>query len=152
MRALGVRMIDGSGSFLKANGVCQHRGDPYVRCPDCRHCSLRPVVLPDITQGILSDKGISESGSAGRRLHDDLRAPPQMQRVVLMAVLHVCGRHRPELPGPAVGFQTATPGLQRSLHFKGEGTRKLTVNYIRQFYGAMRLFVQSNMPVVPFFA
>lgn len=49
------------------------------------------------------------------------------------------------------GFQNYYLGKNTVLHFKGESSRKQSIQYIRSFYGAMIVFVNKHYKTVPSF-
>ena len=143
--ALGVRMIDGSGSFLKES----KRGMPTPWRSLCKMSGLS-ALFPSSRRfagyyaGHLSDKESAEVEVLAGACMMLTRAAADAtggfdERFFMYAEdIDLSCRVRQS------GFQTAYLASTTIIHFKGESTRKLTVNYIRQFYGAMRLFVQKQ--------
>lgn len=45
------------------------------------------------------------------------------------------------------GYQNYYLGTTEILHYKGESTNKLSVDYINSFYGAMKIFTKTHNPI-----
>ena len=48
------------------------------------------------------------------------------------------------------GFENWYLGSVKILHYKGESTNELSFRYIKNFYGAMRIFVKKHFALLPY--
>ncbi len=143
--AMGVRMIDGSGKFLKES----KRGFPSVLTSFCKLSGLTALFpksrifaryylghLPemdnhevDVLSGafMMVRKSVLDSvGSFDERFFmygEDIDLGYRIQQA---------------------GFKNYYFAQTTILHFKGESTKKNSLKYLRIFYGAMLLFVQKH--------
>ncbi|OZA65091.1 MAG: hypothetical protein B7X72_08005 [Sphingobacteriia bacterium 39-39-8] len=143
--AMGIRMLDGSGKFLpeskrafpspvsalyKLTGLSGF----FPRSAVCNHYSLGHLSQDqnhqvDVLAGafmLLPKSVLDQVGSFDERFFmygEDIDLSYRVQKA---------------------GFQNYYFAGSSIIHFKGESTRKGSLNYVLLFYNAMRLFVQKN--------
>ncbi|MEP6846636.1 MAG: glycosyltransferase family 2 protein [Panacibacter sp.] len=145
--ALGVRMIDGSGKFLKES----KRGLPSVSnsfykmaglssvFPESRtfagyyagHLKENETQIVDVLAGafmMLSRKAIELTGGFDERFFMYAEDIDLSYRIIQSGLKNYYF--------PQVSI----------IHFKGESTQRSSEGYIKHFYGAMQLFVQKHDP------
>ncbi len=148
--ALGVRMIDGSGSYLPES----KRGFPSLFTSACKMCGFTKLFphsksFANYYLGHLAEKEINEvdvlSGAfmmADKKLLDKVGS---FDETFFMYAEDIDLSYRIQKAGYKNYYFPDTT----ILHFKGESTQKKSVQYIRNFYGAMLLFVKKHYGMLP---
>jgi GT2 family glycosyltransferase len=143
--ALGVRMIDGSGSYLPES----KRGFPSLFTSACKMCGLTKLfphskLFANYYLGHLSENEINQvdvlSGAfmmADKKLLDK---EGSFDEIFFMYAEDIDLSYRIQKAGYKNYYFPETT----IIHFKGESTQKKSVQYIRNFYGAMLLFVKKH--------
>jgi GT2 family glycosyltransferase len=128
--ALGVRMIDGSGNFLKES----KRSRPSARASFFKMTGLA---------NLFPSSGLFAAYYAG-----NLPEQANNKVDVLAGAFMLLSRKAIGLTG---GYRIQKAGLDNYyfagttiIHFKGESTQRLSPVYIRHFYGAMTRFVSKH--------
>lgn len=143
--ALGVRMIDGSGRFLKES----KRSFPSVAASFYKIAGLTKLMPASKTfaayyAGHLPDhKNNAVDVLAGAFMMLDrrtLEATKGFDEDFFMYAEDIDLSYRIQKTG-AANYYLADVSI---IHFKGESTQKSSPNYIRHFYGAMKLFVEKH--------
>lgn len=143
--ALGVRMIDGSGNFLKES----KRGFPSVLTSFCKLSGLT-ALFPK--SRIFSRYYLGHLPEMNNHEVDVLSGAFMMVRkMVLDSIGSFDERFFMYGEDIDLGYRIQQAGFKNYyfaettiLHFKGESTKKNSLQYLRIFYGAMLLFVQKH--------
>ncbi len=145
--AMGVRMIDGSGRFLKES----KRGLPSAGASFFKFTGLirlfpRSGLFARYYSGHLPETDINRvdvlSGAfflASREVLDRLGGFDEQffmygEDIDLSYRITLAGFYNYYFPGTTI------------IHFKGESTQKADVRYLQRFYGAMKIFVAKHYP------
>ena len=143
--ALGVRMIDGNGAFLKESKRC----------------------LPTASAGLFQMIGLTNvfpnSSMFSKYYAGQLQENENNKVAVLAGAFMMLSKNAVEITGGFdetffmygedidLSYRIIKAGLQNYylgevtiIHFKGESTQKKNGAYIKQFYGAMKLFIDKH--------
>ena len=143
--ALGVRMIDGNGIFLKESKRC----------------------LPTASAGLFQMIGLTNvfpnSSMFSKYYAGQLQENENNKVAVLAGAFMMLSKNAVEITGGFdeaffmygedidLSYRIIKAGLQNYylgevtiIHFKGESTQKKNGAYIKQFYGAMKLFIDKH--------
>jgi GT2 family glycosyltransferase len=143
--AVGVRMIDGTGTFLPES----KRAFPSPMVSFYKLTGLSAIfptsgVFNKYALGFLSEKEVHEvdvlSGAfmmVRKNILDTIGAFDE-QFFMYAEDIDLSYRIQKE------GFKNYYLGNLSIIHFKGESTQKGSLNYVRMFYEAMRLFVKKH--------
>jgi GT2 family glycosyltransferase len=143
--ALGVRMVDGSGCFLKES----KRGFPAPFTSFFKMMGLAALfpsskIFARYYAGHLPQKQNNEvevlSGAFMMLSKKAIEATGGFDENFFMYGEDIDLSYRIRLAGMA-NYYFAGTGI---LHFKGESTQKISAGYVKHFYGAMRLFVKKH--------
>lgn len=143
--ALGVRMIDGSGRFLKES----KRGLPTPFAAFCKMAGLSFLfptssLFADYYQGHLPQKETHPTpvlaGAFMMLTKEAVAATKAFDEQFFMYGEDVDLSYRLTQAGYS-NFYFADTSI---VHFKGESTQKLSAGYYQHFYGAMQLFVNKH--------
>ena len=143
--ALGVRMVDGSGSFLKES----KRGFPtplvsFYKLSGLSRLFPRSKVFARYHLGHLSNKQTHEvdvlAGAFMIIRNDVLQKTGAFDESFFMYGEDIDLSYRIQ----KTGFKNYYFADVTILHFKGESTRKGSLNYVKMFYSAMSLFVKKH--------
>ncbi|GAB3007885.1 hypothetical protein GCM10027051_05040 [Niabella terrae] len=143
--ALGVRMLDGKGRYLKES----KRGNPDALTAAYKLCGLtalfpRSPVWARYYLGHLPEAGVHEvevlCGAFMLMPRDLLLELQGFDESFFMygEDIDLCYRVK------QAGYKILYCGDTTILHYKGESTNKASFSYIRRFYGAMWLFVDKH--------
>lgn len=143
--ATGIRMIDGSGKFLKES----KRGFPSLFASFCK--------LSGITGLFPSSKWLARyyAGHLDQHSNHEIDILSGAFLMVRKTVLEKTGGfdERFFMYGEDIdlsyriqqaGFKNLYYSESTIIHFKGESTKAGSLNYMRHFYGAMSLFVKKH--------
>lgn len=148
--AAGVRMIDGSGRFLKES----KRGLPTPWRSCCKLTGLTALfphsrILAGYYAGHLDENHPAEvdvlAGACMALSRKAAEITGGFDETFFMYAEDIDLSVRVKQAGFSVTY-LADPVI---IHFKGESTRKLTFWYIRHFYGSMSLFVNKHYAARP---
>jgi N-acetylglucosaminyl-diphospho-decaprenol L-rhamnosyltransferase len=143
--AVGVRMIDGSGQYLPES----KRGFPSSFTSFCKMSGLTNLfphskLLANYYLGHLPENEISEvdvlPGAFMMANKNVLDKTGSFDETFFMYGEDIDLSYRIQ----QAGFKNYYFPSTTILHFKGESTKKASVQYIRGFYGAMILFVKKH--------
>jgi GT2 family glycosyltransferase len=143
--ALGVRMIDGSGNYLPES----KRGFPSLFTSVCKMSGLTKLfphskLLATYYLGHLPENEINEadviSGAFMMADKNVLDRVGGFDETFFMYGEDIDLSYRIQKSG----FKNYYFSQTTLIHFKGESTQKKSVQYIRNFYGAMLLFVKKH--------
>lgn len=143
--ALGVRMIDGSGRFLKES----KRGLPTPFSSFCKMTGLsflfpNSLLFADYYQGHLAQNETHPTpvlaGAFMMLTKKAVAATKGFDEQFFMYGEDVDLSYRLTEAG-FVNYYFADTSI---IHFKGESTQKLSASYYQHFYGAMQLFVNKH--------
>lgn len=143
--ALGIQMIDGSGNFLKES----KRGFPSPFAALCKLSGLATIFprsktfakyyLGDFDKNHNHEVDVV-SGAFMLIPKNIINSVGSFDETFFMYGEDVDLSYRIQ----KAGFKNYYFAESTIIHFKGESTRKLSVQYLRHFYGAMHLFVKKH--------
>lgn len=143
--AVGVKMLDGSGRFLPES----KRGLPTLRASFMKMSGLyrlfpRSAVWNSYYQGHIREDEIAETeiltGAFMMVRRAAMEATGGFDEDFFMYGEDIDLSYRIKKAGYSVWYLPDT----HIIHYKGESTRKTTVNYIMTFYRAMLIFAQKH--------
>jgi N-acetylglucosaminyl-diphospho-decaprenol L-rhamnosyltransferase len=147
--ALGVRMIDGNGNYLPES----KRGFPSFFTSFCKISGLTKLfphskLFADYYLAHLPENEINEADVlSGAFIMADKKALDKtggFDEIFFMYAEDIDLSYRIK----KAGFKNYYFPQTTILHFKGESTRKDSVEYVRNFYGAMLLFIKKHYRTV----
>lgn len=143
--ALGIKMVDGSGTFLKES----KRGYPCVMTSFYKLCGLTRLfpnsrVFAQYYLGHLDDKQTQEvdvlAGAFMMVKKEVLEKTGSFDEQFFMYGEDIDLSYRIQKSG----YKNYYYADETIIHFKGESTRRGSLNYIRLFYSAMLVFVNKH--------
>ena len=148
--ALGVKMIDGSGNFLKES----KRGDPTPASSFYKISGLTAIFPTSPVFAAYYAAHLEENATSA------VEVLPGAYFMVRTAILKQTGgfdeRFFMYAEDIDLSLQIRQAGYRNYyfpeveiVHFKGESTQKKSRHYHQQFYGAMRLFAQKHYATKP---
>lgn len=143
--ALGIKMIDGSGNFLKES----KRGFPS---PFASFCKLSGLANIFPASPVFAKYYV---GNLNKNNNHEVEVLSGAFMLIPKKVIDVTGSFDETffMYGEDIdlsyrikkaGFKNYYFSESTIIHFKGESTNKLSATYLRNFYGAMHLFVKKH--------